>query len=77
VSTSTTTVRTCDECDEEIAGRASYVSAYGLQADFHPECWEKIGGPRVARLLALDTVQHVTVSENGYAARQGPAWSAP
>lgn len=58
-----------------IEPRASYVSAGRYQADFHPTCWEEIGGPRVARLLALEELQRVTVNADGYAARQGPAWS--
>jgi len=76
MSVQTTTVRTCDECRGPIAGAsAAFIDASHYGADFHPSCWEAIGGPRVARVLGLDDVHYATADRYGEITRQCRAWS--
>ena len=75
MSTTTTTVRTCDECREEIAAGLSFIAAGTYGADFHVQCWDRIGGPRVARLLGLDEVEYTTVDRDGGLTHQRRAWA--
>lgn len=47
----------CDECGQAIdVERDEYVDAGVYGAAFHSFCWDKIGGPRVARILYLDEI---------------------
>lgn len=52
----TVKVATCDECDETIDLSGEWINATVYGVVFHVACWEKIGGPRVARVLYLDDV---------------------
>lgn len=45
----------CDECGV-IVHADLFVDATVYGVAFHTECWEKIGGPRVARVLYLDDI---------------------
>ena len=60
----------CDECAEEFTGAHVDAMVYGVV--FHPACWEKIGGPRVARVLYLDDIYHYDASGERCERAMGP-----
>lgn len=46
----------CDECNEVVVSdRWVDAGTYGVA--FHVDCWDLIGGPRVARVLYLDEIR--------------------
>lgn len=68
VQTVTTTVATCDECTDTIDmdhPLDSWVDASVYGVAFHASCWERIGGPRVARVLYLDDIHYKGGRRNG------------
>lgn len=72
IRTRTVSEGTCDECGKEIDTEDNYIDAGTYGMAFHPECWAKIGGPRVARVLYLDDIW-VRRGEDGIDRAWGPA----
>jgi hypothetical protein len=54
----TTVTVTCDECEHpiDLSQKPLWVDASVYGVAFHLICWQKIGGPRVARVLYLDDI---------------------
>jgi hypothetical protein len=72
VGVRTVQVVTCDECgcgvDQGAENPWVDASVYGKA--FHLDCWRRIGGPRVARVLYLDEI----VMKGGLVAPGTRAW---
>lgn len=56
ITTRTVVEASCDECQAPIATADRYIDASVYGVAFHEQCWQGIGGPRVARVLGLDDI---------------------
>lgn len=64
-------VATCDKCSTVInLDSEVYVDASVYGVAFHKDCWFKINGPEVARLLGIDDVYYYLKE-----VRQDRAWA--